>query len=133
MSGEFSRKKASAALKPKLERLESKEKSDEWTDEASSDDTPLEELDVVKVKQKSKVPADNDFASEYSDYEDENLIKKAMYEADSASEEKDEPTKVVAKKGVGYTTGVGEIWDVNAYLKLKETKNASLLRVFRII
>jgi len=40
---------------------------------------------------------------------------------------------VTAKKGVGYTTEVGEVWDVNAYLKMKETKNASLLRVFRII
>jgi hypothetical protein len=56
-----------------------------------------------------------------------------MYDADSASEEESKPKKVVAKKGVGYTTGVGEIWDVNAYLKMKETKNASLLRVFRII
>jgi hypothetical protein len=83
----------------------------------------------VKV---SKAPADNDFASEYSDYDDQNLIKKAMYDANSASEES-KPKKYVAKKGVGYTTGVGEIWDVNAYLKLKETKNASLLRVFRII
>ena len=36
-------------------------------------------------------------------------------------------------KGVGYTTEVGEIWDVNAYLKLKETKNASLIKVFKII
>ena len=45
-----------------------------------------------------------------------------------------ETTKVPkAKKGVGYTTEVGEIWDVNAYLKLKETKNASLIKVFKII
>ena len=53
-----------------MEKLESNKKSEEWTDEASSDDTPPEEIDLVKVKT-NKAPADDDFASDvYSDYED---------------------------------------------------------------
>lgn len=70
--------------------------------------------------------------SEDSEWDDQELIKKAIYDAQE-DVDKDSPKKVPAKKGVGYTTEVGEVWDVNAYLKMKETKNASLLRVFRII
>jgi hypothetical protein len=70
MSGEFSRKKVKVETEPKMEKLESNKKSEEWTDEASSDDTPPEEIDIVKVKT-NKAPADDDFASDvYSDYED---------------------------------------------------------------
>jgi len=72
--------------------------------------------------------------SEDSEWEDQELIKKAIYEAQSDIEDDGlGAKKTKKKKGVGYTTEIGEIWDVNAYLKLKETKNASLLRVFRII
>ena len=36
-------------------------------------------------------------------------------------------------KGVGYSTGVGQTWDVNAYLKSKQAKNSQVIRIIDII
>jgi hypothetical protein len=122
MSGEFSRKRVQES-----QEIVKAEKSSE---EVSSEESVVEESSPVKMKKKKTVETDM-INSEDSEWDDQDLIKKAIYEA--TSELSDEGPKKTKKKGVGYTTEIGEIWDVNAYLKLKETKNASLLRVFRII
>jgi len=37
------------------------------------------------------------------------------------------------KKGVGYTTGTGTGWDVEAYLELKEAKNSQITQIITIL
>lgn len=37
-------------------------------------------------------------------------------------EEKDKKT-IASGAGIGYTSSVGKVWDVNAYLKNKDAKN----------
>lgn len=36
-------------------------------------------------------------------------------------------------QGVGYTTGIGKIWNVQKYLKNKETKNTQITEIIGII
>ena len=41
--------------------------------------------------------------------------------------------KKLEKKGVGYSTQIGEIWDVDKYIKSKETKNQQITSLIAII
>ena len=53
-------------------------------------------------------------------------------EIDKKSEEKKEDStkkKKVKVTGVGYSTGVGVIWDVNSYLKNKEEKHSQIIKL----
>lgn len=47
--------------------------------------------------------------------------KKSKEDKDEKKKEKEDPYK--KRKGVGYTTGVGTQWNVNEYLKSKESKS----------
>jgi hypothetical protein len=37
------------------------------------------------------------------------------------------------KKGVGYTTGTGSIWNVQEYLENKDAKNSQILNIISIL
>ena len=41
--------------------------------------------------------------------------------------------KKPAAQGIGYTAGVGKVWDVNAYLKNKEAKNQQIIKIIEVI
>ena len=45
----------------------------------------------------------------------------------------EDPTKKKARKGVGYSTQVGEIWDVDKYMKSKKTKNKQIESLIKIV
>ena len=41
--------------------------------------------------------------------------------------------ETIKKKGVGYSTGVGEICDVHAYLKENEKANEQKIKLIKIV
>jgi hypothetical protein len=45
----------------------------------------------------------------------------------------DTSTKPVEKKGVGYTTGNGKVWDVDEYLAQVEAKNHQISKIIGIV
>jgi len=54
----------------------------------------------------------------------------------TVSTTKAEPVKKDAKgekKGVGYTTGTGSIWNVQEYLDSKDSKNSQILNIISIL
>jgi len=50
-------------------------------------------------------------------------IKEEEEKEEFISPEKKQLKRDNKRTGVGYSTGIGKIWNVNKYLKTKETKN----------
>jgi hypothetical protein len=48
-------------------------------------------------------------------------------------EKKKEEKKEQKRKGVGYTTGVGTVWNVGEYLKTKEAKSSQAANIVNIL
>jgi hypothetical protein len=44
-----------------------------------------------------------------------------------------EKPKTKSKKGVGYTTGIGETWNISEYLASKETRNEQIATIVGIV
>jgi len=51
----------------------------------------------------------------------------------AAESKAEDPNKKKARKGVGYSTQVGEIWDVDKYMKSKKAKNNQIAALVTII
>eukprot|EP01022_Parablepharisma_sp_SALTPOND_P020985 TRINITY_DN395_c0_g1_i1.p1 TRINITY_DN395_c0_g1~~TRINITY_DN395_c0_g1_i1.p1 ORF type:complete len:5656 (-),score=802.26 TRINITY_DN395_c0_g1_i1:1614-18581(-) len=47
--------------------------------------------------------------------------------------EAEKPSKKKVRKGVGYSTQVGEIWDVDKYMKSKKAKNSQITALINIV
>ena len=48
-------------------------------------------------------------------------------------EEKVELREVKKRRGVGYTSQGGPLWDVNQYMKSKEESNEQIMQVFKMV
>ena len=68
------------------------------------------------------------------------------YDHKEDAKKEEEEKKVASKKGkkkkkkkpsgpagIGYTSGAGKIWDVNAYLKNKEAKNQQIIKLLEVL
>jgi hypothetical protein len=63
-------------------------------------------------------------------------LPRASVAVDPASKQKKEnqtsSDKAKEKKGVGYTTGVGSVWNVQEYLESKDAKNSQIANIISI-
>ena len=94
--------------------------------------------DLTRNSARTKIVAKNkeeDWSDSETDSGFEINITEPKYDTAASKTAKDKEKKSAAAggAGIGYSTGVGKIWDVNAYLKDKEAKNQQIIKLIEIL
>ena len=66
-------------------------------------------------------------------WKDEVVQASELDVKNTSADQTEDPTKKKVRKGVGYSTAVGEIWDVDKYLKSKKAKNNQIIALVTIL